>query len=146
VTWGNGDVGTLGRWDVGTYNELMSLTPLETVADLDAALAGSNSRPILIFKHSPSCGTSGLALEEVEEVGELIAGDSLPVDTFMVSVLTARAVSNEIETRLRVRHETPQVLLINNGQVVWRASHFRVTATAMTAALRQHLGSALALS
>jgi hypothetical protein len=31
------------------------------------------------------------------------------------------------------------VLLVNNGQVVWRASHYRVTATAMAAALRQHI-------
>ncbi|HUR21991.1 MAG TPA: bacillithiol system redox-active protein YtxJ [Vicinamibacterales bacterium] len=115
------------------------LTPLETVADLDGALAGSATRPILIFKHSATCGTSGVALEEIEELVELLDEEALPVDVFVVGVQAARAVSNEIETRMRVRHESPQVLLISNGQVVWRASHFRVTAKAMTAALRQHI-------
>jgi bacillithiol system protein YtxJ len=115
------------------------LTSLETVADLDAALAGSATRPILIFKHSPTCGASALALEEVDEIVALIEEESLPIDAFVVGVQAARAVSNEIETRLRVRHESPQILLISNGQVIWRASHFRVTAKAMTAALRQHV-------
>ena len=121
----------------------LPLTHLTTVAELDAALAGSASRPILIFKHSATCGTSALAAEEVDEIVALIEEEALPVDLFVVGVQAARAVSNEIETRMRVRHESPQVLLISNGQVIWRASHFRVTATAMTAALRQHV-SALA--
>jgi bacillithiol system protein YtxJ len=117
------------------------LTELKTVADLDLALAGSAFRPILIFKHSATCGASAVALEEIDEIDELIKQDQLPVDVFIVGVQSARAVSNEIETRLRVRHESPQVLLISNGQVVWRASHFRVTAKAMSAALQQHVRS-----
>jgi bacillithiol system protein YtxJ len=117
------------------------LAPLETMADLDAALAGSTERPILIFKHSITCGSSEVAREEVEEVSEEIENEGWPVDLFVVRVQAARVVSNEIEARLRVRHESPQVLLISHGQVVWRASHFRVTATAMAAALRHHVGA-----
>ena len=120
------------------------LNSLETVADLDAALAHSASRPILIFKHSITCGTSEVAREEIEELSESIDREGLPVDLYVVRVQPARAVSNEIETRMRVRHESPQVLLISNGQVVWRASHFRVTATAMAAALKHHLNNASA--
>ena len=120
----------------------LPLTHLTTVAELDAALAGSASRPILIFKHSATCGTSALAAEEVDEIVALIEEEALPVDLFVVGVQAARAVSNEIETRMRVRHESPQVLLISNGQVIWRASHFRVTAKAMAAALRQHVPQA----
>jgi bacillithiol system protein YtxJ len=118
------------------------LTPLETVDDLDAALARSAVRPILIFKHSISCGTSEVAREEIDELSESIDRVRWPVDLYVVRVQPARAVSNEIEKRMRVRHESPQVLLIMNGQVVWRASHYRVTATAMAAALKLHLSSA----
>ncbi len=130
-----------GVWDtVSITIELMTpLTQLSTLAELDAALAGSASRPILIFKHSATCGTSALAHEELDEILGLIQEEALPVDVFVVGVQTARPVSNAIETRLRVRHESPQVLLISNGQVIWRASHFRVTAKAMATALRQHV-------
>jgi len=117
----------------------IGLTELKTVADLDVALAGTATRPILVFKHSATCGPSAMALEEIDEIEALVEEDGLPVDLFIVTVQAARAVSNEIEARLRVRHESPQVLLISNGQVIWRASHFRVTASAITAALRQHV-------
>ena len=111
------------------------------MADLEAALAGSTERPILIFKHSITCGTSEVAREEIEDLSLEIVREGWPVDLFVVRVQAARAVSNEIEARMRVRHESPQVLLISNGQVIWRASHFRVTATAMAAALRHHVGA-----
>jgi len=117
------------------------LTPLETVADLDAALAHSSERHILIFKHSITCGSSEVAREEIEDLSAEVDREGWPVDLYVVRVQAARDVSNEIETRLRVRHETPQVLLISGGQVIWRASHFRVTETAMAAALRHHVAA-----
>jgi spore coat polysaccharide biosynthesis protein SpsF len=54
----------------------------------------------------------------------------------MVTVQTHRAVSNAVSARLGVRHETPQALLIRDGRVVWSASHFRVTASAVDDAIR----------
>ena len=63
----------------------LPLTHLTTVAELDAALAGSTSRPILIFKHSVTCGTSALALEEIDEIDELIEREGMPVDLFVVA-------------------------------------------------------------
>ena len=108
------------------------LTPLSTTDDLDAALAASAARPVLIFKHSATCGTSAMA---AEEIGDLVAGAPLEADVYLLRIQAARAVSDEIARRLRVRHESPQVLLIQGGQVVWSASHFRVTAAAVLAAL-----------
>lgn len=108
------------------------LKPLSTIAELDAALAASAERPILIFKHSATCGTSAMAAEEIDE---LVGGAPLGADVYLLRIQAARAVSGEIERRLHVRHESPQVLLIQDGQVVWSASHFRVTAAAVLAAL-----------
>jgi hypothetical protein len=34
-----------------------------------------------------------------------------------------------------VRHETPQALLVRDGTLVWSASHYRVTADAMSRAI-----------
>jgi hypothetical protein len=38
---------------------------------------------------------------------------------------------------LGVAHESPQVIVLRNGQVVWNASHFSITAQAVTAAVRK---------
>jgi bacillithiol system protein YtxJ len=57
----------------------------------------------------------------------------------MVTVQTHREVSNAITSRLGVRHETPQALLVRDGRVIWSASHFRVTSSSVGQAIRSHL-------
>jgi bacillithiol system protein YtxJ len=109
------------------------LTALNHIEELDRLIDESQTRPLLLFKHSYTCGTSMDALDEL--VTHLNEG---PTDAqyAMVTVQTHRAVSNAVSARLGVRHETPQALLIRDGRVVWSASHFRVTASAVDDAIR----------
>ena len=110
------------------------LTPIHGLEDLDHALGESRHRPLVLFKHSYSCGVSAEALDE------LLAHLSVnrrEARYAMVTVQTHREVSNAIAARLGVRHETPQALLVSDGRVVWSASHFRVNAEALEKALAQ---------
>lgn len=50
---------------------------------------------------------------------------------------SARELSAEIENRLGVDHQSPQVIVLRNGQVVWNASHFKITADAVAEAVRE---------
>lgn len=113
------------------------LTLLEHVAELDRLLSESHTRPLLVFKHSYTCGISAEALDQLIDHlnAEFNAPGSPDPRYAMVTVQTHREVSNAVTTRLGVRHETPQALLIRNGRVVWAASHFRVTADAVRKAL-----------
>ena len=108
------------------------LTHLHEIAELEGLLAESAKQPILLFKHSYACGTSAEALDEL--ISHLDGRDRLG-RVAMVTVQTDRAVSNAITVRLGVRHETPQVLLVRGGRVVWSASHFRVTAEEISRAI-----------
>src|SRR5687767_9789241 len=115
------------------------LTPLRLVEELDHLLSQSGTRPLLLFKHSHSCGISAEALDELVDLLESTSAEAKTSDSpvyAMVTVQTHRDVSNAVATRLGVRHETPQALLVRNGQVVWAASHFRVTAAAVAAAFK----------
>jgi bacillithiol system protein YtxJ len=118
------------------------LTSLEHVDELHRLIDESQSRPVLLFKHSRSCGASLEALDElVAYLNDRGPERSAPRDSrslqyAMVTVQTHRAVSNAVAQRLGVRHETPQALLIRDGRVVWSASHFRVTAAAVEDAIR----------
>lgn len=105
---------------------------LDAVDGLQAALTQSVTRPVVIFKHSLTCGTSAMAMEEMQD---LVASDGFDTDVYVVQVQRARAVSGAIESAFGIRHESPQVLVIANGQVVWHASHFRVTAASVRAAV-----------
>jgi bacillithiol system protein YtxJ len=112
------------------------LRPLQHVDELHRLLAESESRPVLLFKHSHTCGVSWEALDELmAHLNERRPHGFLP-EYAMVTVQTHRAVSNAIAQKLGVRHETPQALLVRNGRVVWSASHFRVTAAAVEDAIR----------
>jgi len=108
------------------------MRPLTTIEDLDAAIARSASHPIVIFKHSGTCGTSAMAYEEIEAVLASACGG----DIYLVDVRADRVVSQTIAARFNVRHESPQVLVIQDGIVRWQASHYRVTAEAVIAAVQ----------
>ena len=98
---------------------------LHGVDQLDRLLADTDERPLLLFKHSYSCGVSAEALDEL--LAHL--GDGRGEARYaMVTVQTDRDVSNAIAARLGIRHETPQALLVRGGAVIWSASHFRVNA------------------
>jgi bacillithiol system protein YtxJ len=87
----------------------------------------SKERPVVIFKHSLTCPISAAAYAQMAEFDGEVA---------LIEVQRARELSTEIETRLGVEHESPQVIVLRNGQVVWNASHFRVTADAVAEAVR----------
>ena len=113
------------------------LTQLQHIEQLDRLLSESHTRPLLLFKHSFSCGVSAEALDElIDHLNADIVAAGVPDPLYaIVTVQTHRDVSNAVTTKLGVRHETPQALLIRDGRVIWSASHFRVTAEAMKKAL-----------
>jgi bacillithiol system protein YtxJ len=97
------------------------IEPLTDEAGLRAALA---AEVVLIYKHSPRCGTSTTARLEVERFAD--AHPTVPV--LQVDVVAHRPLSQTIARRLGVRHESPQVLVVRNGVVAWSGSHRNVRA------------------
>jgi bacillithiol system protein YtxJ len=112
---------------------MKNLTPLTDVQSLDAAIAESRERPVLLFKHSRYCGVSMEALDELNAHIE-----SQPAATAaykMITVQTHRSVSDAAAELLGLRHQTPQAILLRDGKVVWNASHFSITASKLDQAL-----------
>lgn len=111
------------------------IRPLTDAADLDDVLSRSSLHPVVLFKHSETCGMSFQAREEVQAA---VAEPGWPVDVHLISVQRSRPVSNEIALRLGVRHASPQVLLVKDGQVQWQATHMAITARALRTAVLRH--------
>jgi bacillithiol system protein YtxJ len=88
----------------------------------------SKERPVVIFKHSLTCAISAGAYDQMAEFEGEVA---------LIEVQRAPELSTEIENRLGVEHESPQVIVLRNGQVVWNASHFKITAAAVATAVRE---------
>ena len=112
----------------------MNVTNLSELSELDAAIAESREHPVLLFKHSRTCGISHAALDELRaHMGRLGGAATYK----LITVQSHRVISDEAAARLGVRHETPQAILIRGGRAVWKASHFRITADQLDAALGQ---------
>ncbi len=102
---------------------------VNSTAALDELLERSHDAPVILFKHSLTCPISATAYREMQGVA---------ADVGLVVVQKARPVSDEIEARTGVRHESPQALVLRDGRVVWSATHWNVTADAVTDALREN--------
>jgi bacillithiol system protein YtxJ len=105
-------------------NHFVKVTETEVLEDLADR---SKQRPVVIFKHSLTCPISAAAYDQMSEFDGEVA---------LVEVQRSRELSRAIEDRLGVAHESPQVIVLRNGQVAWNASHFKITADAVTAAVR----------
>jgi len=107
-----------------------SFIALGTREQFDGLLAASGTAPVVLFKHSPTCGTSAQAYDELEA----LLHEEPPMAIHLVDVLSARPLSQAIAAQFGIRHESPQVLIIRDGRVVWHGSHWRVTADAVRTA------------
>jgi len=81
----------------------------------------------LIYKHSPLCGLSDMAMTEVR----FFMQDSPDVPIVAVDVIRDRPLSRRIAERLGIQHESPQIILLEHGEPVWDTSHRGVTAQAL---------------
>jgi len=79
----------------------------------------------LIFKHSTRCSVSAMAKRRFE-----LDWDIIPSDTplYFLDLITYRNISNQIAETFQVHHESPQVLLIKDGECVLDASHSDISA------------------
>jgi bacillithiol system protein YtxJ len=101
------------------------MKPLRNDMELEEAL---NADRAFLFKHSTRCGTSSRAYRQVTEYEEA-AG---PIPVFLIDVIAERALARSIADRLGVRHQSPQIILLESGRPVWHASHGAVTAEVLT--------------
>jgi bacillithiol system protein YtxJ len=73
----------------------------------------------LIYKHSPRCMTSLMAFKSMKSGSE--ADYSIPF--YIVDVIQNRDISRLVAETFSVRHESPQILIVKDGQCVYDISH-----------------------
>jgi len=123
------------------FGSLMGPTPYEgkivneltSIEELDVFLSSTTDTPALVFKHSTTCPISSRANDRINAYIET-AGDQAPSFT-LIKVIESRPVSNAITERLNVTHQSPQLILVNDGKGAWNASHHNITAENIIAAL-----------
>ena len=100
--------------------------PIESEAQFFNLLGEDNA---VIFKHSTRCSLSSVAKSRLERGVE----DVTEMSFYYLDVVKYRSISNLIEETLGVRHQTPQLIVLNSGSVVYHASHNSITSDSLSA-------------
>jgi len=104
---------------------------LTETSQLDEIVEESKTQPVLIYKHSTRCGISSMAMDRLErswdESGEAIK-------PYYLDLISYRNISDQVAEKFRVYHQSPQVILIKDGQVVYDDSHMSISFSALTQA------------
>jgi bacillithiol system protein YtxJ len=96
----------------------MNWIPLENEHQLDEIIHKSTDKPQVIFKHSTRCSISSMAKNRLDKKQ---APEGL--DFYYLDLIRHRNISNRIASEFNVVHQSPQVLVINNGKCVYDESH-----------------------
>jgi len=92
---------------------------LDKEEQLNVIKEASFNKTQLIFKHSTRCIISKMALKNFESDFNL----EDTIDAYYLDLIAYRTISNEIADTFNVEHQSPQILVIKNGVVVYNESH-----------------------
>ncbi|MFZ2284800.1 MAG: bacillithiol system redox-active protein YtxJ [Lutibacter sp.] len=98
--------------------------PLNDKSQLEDIIKISSDKPVLIFKHSTRCGISRMVLKNFESDYDI---PETEMDLYFLDLLNYRSLSQDISAKFSVRHQSPQVLVIKNGEVIYNDSHYYIS-------------------
>ena len=110
---------TKNKKNMKNWNQI---TTEQQVRDI---VAKSNEKPQIIFKDSVTCGISAYAKERLINGNDVLIAKA---DFNYLDLLSYRSVSNFIADELNVIHQSPQIIVLKDGEVVYRVSHHSIQA------------------
>ncbi len=125
-------MGFLDRLKASQSSGISDWKMLTDISQLDEIDNLSMEKTVVIFKHSTTCGISAGAKSRLEMDWTSLEGD---VAFYYLDLLSYRPISNEIASRYSVRHESPQIIVINNGAATHDSSHHRISVGDLNKAL-----------
>ncbi len=105
---------------------------LNSLEQLEELKQSSFHKPVVIFKHSTRCGISAHAKYRLENDWGFSDAD---MDFYYLDLIAHRPVSNKITEAFQVVHQSPQIILLRNGQSVFDTSHHMISVPVLRQAL-----------
>lgn len=102
----------------------MDWIKLENLDQLQAIDETSSSKYAIIFKHSTRCPISTVAKLRLNSKW---SKDSETFDFYYLDLIKHRDISNEIESRYQVKHESPQVIVVKDAEAIYDNSHLDIS-------------------
>ena len=113
----------------------MNWIPLINEDQLLEIKQASQEQPVMIFKHSTSCSTSAMVLDRLERKWR--GNEIRDLSIYFLDLLRYRRISDQISIDFDVRHESPQLLVVEGGLVTYHDSHFGIDYQVLLAYLQK---------
>ncbi|MEM8902015.1 MAG: bacillithiol system redox-active protein YtxJ [Bacteroidota bacterium] len=91
---------------------------------LDEIINRSFEKPVAIFKHSIRCGLSAMVKSQLESEWDLSEEE---LEVYYLDLISYRPISNKVAEVTGVPHQSPQIILLRNGEVQYHTSHSAIT-------------------
>ncbi len=108
---------------------------LSTEDQIDSIISESHKRPQIIFKHSTRCSISSRAYQRLDSIGPKVNDKA---DIYYLDVIASRPISNSVAARFKIPHESPQLLIISDEQVILHKSHGAIQEEVILNAIQNH--------
>jgi bacillithiol system protein YtxJ len=99
---------------------------LESESDLEQIINESfqQNKGVVIFKHSTRCSISTVAKSRLESSWDFDA-EQLPI--YYLDIISFRSISARIAEEFNIQHESPQILIVKNGDCIYNESHMAIS-------------------
>ncbi|WP_195576048.1 bacillithiol system redox-active protein YtxJ [Paenibacillus sp. 1001270B_150601_E10] len=108
---------------------MAGLMIVQTLEQLQAVIEESNTKPVLLYKHSSQCGSSRVAHSGLNLFISRYAPIANQISIYVVRVLEEKHLSAQVTAQFGIPHVSPQILLIDQERVVWHASHQHINSS-----------------
>lgn len=102
----------------------MNWKQLITPQQIEDIKLASQDRPILVFKHSTRCSISSMAENRLNRSWN--DSEVANMECYHLDLIQHRDLSNLIALAFDVAHESPQILIISDGQCIYHNSHMGI--------------------
>lgn len=86
---------------------------------------------VAIFKHSTRCSISSVAKMRLSSFWNF--NEELPL--YYLDIMAFREISNLVEEKFSIRHESPQLIVIKEGKCIYDASHLAISVKSLRSKL-----------
>ncbi len=114
----------------------MNWIPLTSISQIDEIAERSKEIPCVIFKHSSRCGISAMAKFRLKGDWGFAEGE---LEAFFLDLISYRDVSDAVEEKFSIRHESPQLLVIQDGNCTCHASHLDISLRELKSCLKDRV-------
>jgi bacillithiol system protein YtxJ len=102
----------------------MNWNNLEKASQLEAINEESKNIPVMLFNHSTRCSISDMAINRIQSNWK--DTDNQHIKPYYLDLIAHRDISNLIAQQYGIEHQSPQVLIISNGECIYHESHTNI--------------------